>query len=1845
MPDPGIRREAPGELSRRVPAAGEAGASADPEPVCRSYEIGERIAGRYEVLGRLGEGSTAHVFRVRDALDGREIALKLLKRSPDGLEDEAFRREFSLMARLHHRALAKVFDFDILGDGRPYFTMEIVEGRSLTQCAPLPGPEALRAVAALAGILESLHDENLVHSDLKPDNAILTDAGEVKMLDLGLAQVAGAGHAGGTPAYMAPEVIRGGLADIPTDLYSLGAVGYHLVTGRPPFGTQSAAEAIQQALHAAPPPLPVAAPPALASMVMALLSKDPALRPSAADVHLALSPRDRQDGLPPHALEAPLVGREEELARLELILAERLAAGMQGVVRVAGEAGTGKDRLLEAIRGRMQVAGQRFVSVRCIPGGAAYHPFEAAFKVLAPDDPLPWVDPALDSPRTLRAAIAARFAELTSAAGLVVHLADWHQADEASCALIDHLGTGESPGNAVFVLTIREEPIREGPEGVDLHVLPLLPDASGQLAQRMLGGTPVEDGLAADLYRLSAGNPLFLFGIVTQLLGRGMLGIEAGRVRALRVLDAAALPATLSDVLLAQVAALGSPARAVAETLAALGRPATPEFLAVASGAGEAIGPALAELEGAGVATERREELPGAGDPDSRAFSIVFVHGAMAEAVAASLPEDGARVIHERIVTTLESQLGIVWGARGQLAAGVESHAGEADADLPGPADREFERLPEIEELARHALIADPAGRGVRYGLAAARRSLERFALDQARWLIESCLPQVAAGTPLELAFSSLLADADRHAGRFEAACDRYARILTLLPPLAQSRIRLATNWGLALQSLSRYEEAMAAFEQAVSEARAADRGPESLRALTSIPRLAYLMGDSDRAARASAGAVEVARAAGDARSLGDSLGLMGFLIVMREPERASEGLHHLAESLALLEAVGDPLMLAAGLDLQANAQMTLGRPKDALATFERNLAVYRRVGAAPEDALTTQLNICLARLELGTFQRVAAEARRIGEEATAARARDLIVYAEAIESVALAQLGRIPEALDLLDRAGAGAAELESPYLGAAVRILGAEAKLAAGATLSVIEDLQVGRHLAAQAQTQEFEGRLLWLQADACMAVLDASRAGSACAELATLAERSGSHMARLRALLMRGKLANLLGDAKEAERLFAEAIELAERLQAAAAGGQAAWCRGRVREEAGRRELAREDFLAAQRAAATTASPHLMVDALFALSRVAKDADEAERFLEVARGHLAPILGPLDRAARAQYLAIADRQAVLERPSFGPAGSASPLDELLDRPLREILAAVKAGPSRSGLPVGELMARLLDQRPDPDEVLRRTLETARERFGAERCLAVLKVQDGFSVRHVTGARPEDLERFSRTFIDMATRENRTLWTIDAMTDPRLSATASVAALEMRAIACAPVRVQGRPVGALYLDWSDAGQAMREHDVAELETLAGVAGVCLAQAELLVDLQRRTDRLEMLQDLSGALAGALELDDLLAMALRNCIAIAGAERGAVLLGAELAVDRTLSAKGQAEIPMRFSRAILRRIQAEGRAFAVIDAEAEGASASITAEGLRSVMAVPFHVRGQLRGAFYLTSSVSVRDFSTRDLSLMEAVAGQVAVSLQRVDLVGELAQRERMRRELEIARDVQRGLAPSKLPLVPGVEIAAASVPALEVGGDFHDALVLEDGRIGLLVGDVVGKGVPAALMAATLLAAFRALAPAESSPARLLSRLNQILLAHRRGPGVWASAIYAIFEPRGRRLVYATAGHPPPLAVPIALPCEGLALGVTAEGECADRDVVLEPGAVFALYTDGFEDARGEDGAALGSERLEERFSELAGGGARAVVDGLVRWATNDDRTANLYDDITIVALRAGGGINDG
>ncbi|MBU6430182.1 MAG: AAA family ATPase, partial [Cyanobacteria bacterium REEB65] len=423
-------------------------------------------------------------------------------------------------------------------------------------------------------------------------------------------------------------------------------------------------------------------------------------------------------------LPTALIGRQAELAALEGLLAERRSSGSTAVLRIAGPSGVGKDRLVAELRARLQVEGGRFVEVHCEPGGAAFHPLERALRVVAPGAVAPWNDPSLLESPAFIGAVAAKFGALLGASPLVLHLADWHHADEASCALVDQLEAARPDGEAVFVLTDRQA---APGKSADLAVAPLDPAATRLAAQSMLGGTPIHDELATELFRLSQGNPLFLQGILTQLLTRDLLEQGPEGCRSRGSLAGQALPASLTAVLLAQLAECSDAARAIAQTLAVLGRPAQRALLAEATATGNLFVTGLSELEAASIVCSQTTA--------ASAAEIAFCHGAMSEAIVGSLAFSRANEVHSLLLSALERQ-----GA----------------ADDPTA----------IEERARHALACDPAERGIRYGLLAARHYLSRYALESARQTIEACLAALPDGSPLAGDFGVLLADADRHAGR-----------------------------------------------------------------------------------------------------------------------------------------------------------------------------------------------------------------------------------------------------------------------------------------------------------------------------------------------------------------------------------------------------------------------------------------------------------------------------------------------------------------------------------------------------------------------------------------------------------------------------------------------------------------------------------------------------------------------------------------------------------------------------------------------------------------------------------------------------------------------------------------------------------------------------------------------------------------------------------------------------------------------------------------------------------------------------------------------------------------------
>ncbi len=260
--------------------------------------LGEVLAGRYRVTAALGAGATAIVYRGRHDAAGRDVAIKVLRSSlaREPLVRERFLREARAANRVRHENVVDVTDVGEAEDGVPFLVMELLEGQPLRARlgSPWGDARARRLAIELSRALAAGHALGVIHRDLTPENVLLLADGRLKVVDFGVAKLDGerrltaSAAALGTPCYMAPEQVLGEVVSDRTDVYALGCILQEALTGRPPF-TGDGPEVMAAQLREPPPPLPEVIEASLRALVVAALAKDPATRPSAADVVTALT--------------------------------------------------------------------------------------------------------------------------------------------------------------------------------------------------------------------------------------------------------------------------------------------------------------------------------------------------------------------------------------------------------------------------------------------------------------------------------------------------------------------------------------------------------------------------------------------------------------------------------------------------------------------------------------------------------------------------------------------------------------------------------------------------------------------------------------------------------------------------------------------------------------------------------------------------------------------------------------------------------------------------------------------------------------------------------------------------------------------------------------------------------------------------------------------------------------------------------------------------------------------------------------------------------------------------------------------------------------------------------------------------------------------------------------------------------------------------------------------------------------------------------------------------------------------------------------------------------------------
>jgi len=313
-------------------------------------------------------------------------------------------------------------------------------------------------------------------------------------------------------------------------------------------------------------------------------------------------------------------------------------------------------------------------------------------------------------------------------------------------------------------------------------------------------------------------------------------------------------------------------------------------------------------------------------------------------------------------------------------------------------------------------------------------------------------------------------------------------------------------------------------------------------------------------------------------------------------------------------------------------------------------------------------------------------------------------------------------------------------------------------------------------------------------------------------------------------------------------------------------------------------------------------------------------------------------------------------------------------------------------------------------------------------------------------------------------------------------------------------------------------------------------------------------------------------------------------------------------------------------------------------ATLTIRRHSISSLMCVPLLYREEVTGLLYVDSRRQGVAFHEDDLALLSWVGKEINLALERARMQHELLRRQRIERDMHLAAEIQRSFLPKEPPRVAGCEFALHHATAQGVGGDFYDFLELPGGKWGLVIGDVAGKGLTAALVMARLTSDIRYLSLQYAAPSELLVRLNAKLM-ETAPRGSFVTMVYAVLDPAARKMTVASAGHLPPLRV---MPAQGAVeevdlprqfpLGAIEGPTYQEATVDLGPGDHVVLYTDGVIDASNAQGEWYGENRLR-RVVAAAPREPKAMLSTLLEDVGSFASEEGESDDMTAIVFRIG------
>src|SRR5579862_1770623 len=457
-------------------------------------------------------------------------------------------------------------------------------------------------------------------------------------------------------------------------------------------------------------------------------------------------------------------------------------------------------------------------------------------------------------------------------------------------------------------------------------------------------------------------------------------------------------------------------------------------------------------------------------------------------------------------------------------------------------------------------------------------------------------------------------------------------------------------------------------------------------------------------------------------------------------------------------------------------------------------------------------------------------------------------------------------------------------------------------------------------------------------------------------------------------------------------------------------------------------------------------------------------------------------------------------------------------------------------------------------------------------------------------------------------------------------------------------PLITKNRVIGVIDLEAREPGYFTEEHERV-LTLVASRMAAGIENAQLYARISKQARILLLLNEIARELTSILNLDELLGRIAELVRRLIDYQMFSILLvdSSGERLEHRFSLRFNENIHLKhdvpMGRGLVGAAAQSKEAVLVPDVTKDSRYVEANPE-TRSELAVPLVYKGKVIGVLDLEHTR--RGFFTEEHQrTMTTLAAQIAIALENARLYEEIERQERrLERDLALARELQTRLLPQSSPKLAHLDVAAKFVPARAIGGDLYDFIPYSMSRLGIVIGDVSGKGAPAAIYAALVSGIIRSHAPIEPGSAEMLSAVN-LSLAERRIEAQFVSIIYAVWDDEHRTLLVSNSGLPRPVLVrdgkTTPIEATGLPLGLFDDVSYDEFRFDMKPGDTFVFFSDGILDARNRRGELFGRTRVEKIIAQCAGKSANCVVDSLFKAAAEHSAGVETFDDQTVLAIK--------